>query len=85
MDYIFRWLELKFAPEAARADARTTRWRGTDVIYARHRRGDRPSVPGLGAQLAYQEGCWCVIRADITGAGETNLCHHGEFALLIRE
>ncbi len=55
VDYVFRWLELKFAPEAARADASS------------HTAGAAPDAvshdptglgcPECGALLAYQEGC----------------------------
>lgn len=60
VDYIFRWLELKFAPEAARLDA-------SYHPLAISAPGDLKGVPageptGLacpdcGAQLVYQEGC----------------------------
>jgi len=60
VDYIFRWLERKFAPEAAAADS------------SAHHAGERPTTPATlhtrtestgigcpdcGALLIYQEGC----------------------------
>jgi ribonucleoside-diphosphate reductase alpha chain len=60
VDYIFRWLELKFAPEAAAADASYHKL-STSVDSA-----DAPVVvgdptglgcPDCGAQLVYAEGC----------------------------
>ncbi|HVP05062.1 MAG TPA: vitamin B12-dependent ribonucleotide reductase [Dehalococcoidia bacterium] len=62
VDYIFRWLELKFAPEAARLDASYHVVVGEAASQAPRSDG-RPAEPtGLacpdcGAQLVYQEGC----------------------------
>ncbi len=55
VDYVFRWLELKFAPEAARADA-SSHAAGTAPDAASH---DPTGLgcPECGALLAYQEGC----------------------------
>ncbi|MDO8614752.1 MAG: LAGLIDADG family homing endonuclease [Dehalococcoidia bacterium] len=61
VDYIFRWLELKFAPEAARADAS---YHLSDAsAHAGAQTGARTGeptgmgCPECGALLAYQEGC----------------------------
>ncbi len=58
VDYIFRWLERKFAPEAAAADASAhvlepTPGRSVDP----HSEATGLGCPECGALLAYQEGC----------------------------
>ena len=45
---MFRWLELKFAPEAARADASAHQMAGEQTGLG---------CPECGALLVYQEGC----------------------------
>lgn len=58
VDYVFRWLERKFAPEAAAADASSHATEGQPLNPA-----TRPSeqtglgCPDCGALLIYQEGC----------------------------
>ncbi len=58
VDYIFRWLEMKFAPEAARADASTHVSDGDSPgspVPASEQTG--LGCPDCGALLSYQEGC----------------------------
>ena len=58
VDYIFRWLELKFSPQANPSGA-------SDVVYADDAPTEEPTgmgCPECGALLAYQEGCM-VCRA----------------------
>ncbi len=53
VDYIFRWLELKFSPQANPSGA-------SDVVYADDAPTEEPTgmgCPECGALLAYQEGC----------------------------
>ncbi|MCH7835299.1 MAG: vitamin B12-dependent ribonucleotide reductase, partial [Chloroflexi bacterium] len=60
VDYVFRWLELKFSPESAAADASS---HTTEGIGAKHAsplptsEGTGLGCPDCGALLAYQEGC----------------------------
>ncbi len=63
-DYIFRWLELKFAPHAARADAsyhvRSDESYGQSFSSVQSGAGGDPTglaCPDCGASLVYQEGC----------------------------
>jgi ribonucleoside-diphosphate reductase alpha chain len=61
-DYIFRWLELKFAPHAARADA-SYHVSPDDPSYGQSfssvQSGEPTGLacPDCGASLVYQEGC----------------------------
>ncbi len=57
VDYIFRWLELKFAPEAARADASYHPL--ADAPSSAPRDGEPTGLgcPDCGAPLVYAEGC----------------------------
>ncbi len=63
VDYIFRWLELKFAPEAAAADASYHPLATEDVDPVRegaHPKTGEPTglgCPDCGAPLVYSEGC----------------------------
>jgi ribonucleoside-diphosphate reductase alpha chain len=71
VDYIFRWLELKFAPQAARADAsyhvlrsaaadQDERGRGAyGQSFSSVQSGEPTGLacPDCGASLVYQEGC----------------------------
>lgn len=58
VDYIFRWLELKFAPEAAQADASAHVASG-EAITPTTRGSEQTGLgcPECGALLTYQEGC----------------------------
>jgi ribonucleoside-diphosphate reductase alpha chain len=53
VDYIFRWLELKFAPDAARLDA------SYHMVTGSSAKGEPTGMacPDCGAQLVYAEGC----------------------------
>ena len=59
VDYIFRWLELKFAPHAARLDASYHPLAGAGAPIPGAQTGEPTGLacPYCGAQLAYQEGC----------------------------
>ncbi|MEE8346754.1 MAG: vitamin B12-dependent ribonucleotide reductase, partial [Dehalococcoidia bacterium] len=70
VDYIFRWLERKFSPEAASADASSHPSTGsgqamteigaqqaTPLQAARSSEGTGLGCPDCGALLVYQEGC----------------------------
>jgi ribonucleoside-diphosphate reductase alpha chain len=60
VDYIFRWLELKFAPHAAALDASYHPLAGASLGAASSApTGEATGLgcPDCGAQLAYQEGC----------------------------
>jgi ribonucleoside-diphosphate reductase alpha chain len=57
VDYIFRWLELKFAPHAARADASYHITAQDDATTPRVGEPTGLACPDCGAALVYQEGC----------------------------
>ena len=59
VDYIFRWLELKFAREAARADASAHTTEDVGAQHAAPLPANPTGVtcPDCGALLVYQEGC----------------------------
>jgi len=57
VDYIFRWLELKFAPHAARADASYHITAQDDATTPRFGEPTGLACPDCGAALVYQEGC----------------------------
>ncbi len=59
VDYIFRWLELKFAAQAAALDASYHPLTGSDALIpgAQVSEATGLACPDCGSQLAYQEGC----------------------------
>lgn len=62
VDYVFRWLERKFAPEYAEADASSHSSPDAGALHAAPPPAHSPEATGLGcpdcgALLAYQEGC----------------------------
>jgi ribonucleoside-diphosphate reductase alpha chain len=59
VDYIFRWLELRFAPESARLDASYHADAGQALPVLPPREGEPTGLgcPECGAPLVYQEGC----------------------------
>jgi ribonucleoside-diphosphate reductase alpha chain len=63
VDYVFRWLERKFSPEAAAADASAHTDQPVGAVREPPLHTSRPSeqtgvgCPDCGALLVYQEGC----------------------------
>jgi len=75
VDYIFRWLELKFAPHAARADASyhvapESYGQGFSSVQT-DARSEVTGIacPDCGASLVYQEGCLACMQCGYNRCG----------------